>query len=139
VQRTIFHLPGLPTARDAMERDFAQQVAARFNMRFALTEAAKPKRVAETLDALLTQLGHDDDRQPARIVVWARNVVRPGLPNSVEEYKDSFYVPMRDGDRVSAEPLDDVRLGRAIGVIYRPETERQATTSMSGRPSSSTR
>jgi formyltetrahydrofolate deformylase len=46
VQRTIFHLPGLPTARDAMERDFAQQVAARFNMHFTLTEAAKPKQVA---------------------------------------------------------------------------------------------
>jgi formyltetrahydrofolate deformylase len=46
MQRTIFHLPGLPTARDAMERDFARQVATRFNMHFALTEAAKPKRVA---------------------------------------------------------------------------------------------
>ena len=60
-----------------------------------------------------------------------RKVVRPGLPNSVEELmhetdKESFYVPMRDDDRVSADPLDDVRLGRAIGVIYRPETERQS-------------
>ncbi|MDT5057272.1 MAG: hypothetical protein QOF66_5638, partial [Mycobacterium sp.] len=60
-----------------------------------------------------------------------RKVVRPGLSNSVEELmhetgKESFYVPMRDDDRVSAEPLDDVRLGRAIGVIYRPETERQS-------------
>ena len=35
-------------------------------------------------------------------------------------------VAMRDDDRVSANPLDDVRLGRAIGVIYRPETERQS-------------
>jgi erythromycin esterase-like protein len=53
------------------------------------------------------------------------------LPNSVEELmhetdKESFYVPMRDDDRVSADALDDVRLGRAIGVIYRPETERQS-------------
>jgi len=60
-----------------------------------------------------------------------RKVVRPGLPNSVEELmhetdKESFYVPMRDDDRVSADPLDDVRLGRAIGAIYRPETERQS-------------
>jgi len=46
VQRTIFHLPGLPAARDALERDFGEQVAARFDMDFRLTEAAKPKRVA---------------------------------------------------------------------------------------------
>ena len=46
VQRTIFHLPGLSAARDALERDFGEQVAARFDMDFRLTEAAKPKRVA---------------------------------------------------------------------------------------------
>jgi formyltetrahydrofolate deformylase len=46
MQRTIFHLPGLAAARDILERDFAQQVAGQFNMHFALTEAAKPKRVA---------------------------------------------------------------------------------------------
>ncbi|MDT5067567.1 MAG: formyltetrahydrofolate deformylase [Mycobacterium sp.] len=46
VQRTIFHLPGLTAARDALERDFAERVAAPFEMDFRLTEAAKPKRVA---------------------------------------------------------------------------------------------
>ncbi|MFY1621009.1 formyltetrahydrofolate deformylase [Micromonospora sp. WMMD736] len=46
MQRTIFHLPGLAAARDGLERDFAEQVAARFEMDFLLTEAAKPKRVA---------------------------------------------------------------------------------------------
>ena len=46
MQRTIFHLPGLTAARDALERDFAEQVASRFDMDFRLTEAAKPKRVA---------------------------------------------------------------------------------------------
>ncbi|GFG50062.1 formyltetrahydrofolate deformylase [Mycolicibacterium agri] len=46
MQRTIFHLPGLPAARDALERDFAEQVASRFDMDFRLSEAAKPKRVA---------------------------------------------------------------------------------------------
>jgi erythromycin esterase-like protein len=60
-----------------------------------------------------------------------RKTVRPGLANSVEELfhetdKKSFFVAMRDDHHVSAEPLDDVRLGRAIGVIYRPETERQS-------------
>jgi formyltetrahydrofolate deformylase len=46
VQRTIFHLPGLTAARDALERDFTERVAAPFEMDFRLTEAAKPKRVA---------------------------------------------------------------------------------------------
>src|SRR6201991_3057329 len=46
MQRTIFHLPGLTAARDALERDFAEQIASRFAMDFRLTEAAKPKRVA---------------------------------------------------------------------------------------------
>jgi formyltetrahydrofolate deformylase len=46
MQRTIFHLPGLTTSRDALECDFGEQVAAPFNMDFGLTEASKPKRVA---------------------------------------------------------------------------------------------
>jgi formyltetrahydrofolate deformylase len=46
MQRTIFHLPGLATSRDALECDFAEQVAAPFSMDFGLTEASKPKRVA---------------------------------------------------------------------------------------------
>ena len=46
MQRTIFHLPGLAAARDSLERDFAEQVAERYEMDFRLTEAAKPKRVA---------------------------------------------------------------------------------------------
>jgi formyltetrahydrofolate deformylase len=46
VQRTTFHLPGLTAARDELERDFGDRVAARFDMNFRLTEAAKPKRVA---------------------------------------------------------------------------------------------
>jgi formyltetrahydrofolate deformylase len=46
MQRTIFHLPGLTAARDALERDFRDQVASQFDMDFRLTEASKPKRVA---------------------------------------------------------------------------------------------
>jgi formyltetrahydrofolate deformylase len=46
MQRTIFHLPGLTAARDALQRDFAAQVAARFTMDFGLTAASTPKRVA---------------------------------------------------------------------------------------------
>jgi formyltetrahydrofolate deformylase len=46
MQRTIFHLQGLSDGRDALERDFCEQVATRFDMDFRLTEASRPKRVA---------------------------------------------------------------------------------------------
>ena len=41
MQRTIFHLPGLTAARDALERDFREQVASQFDMDFRLTEACE--------------------------------------------------------------------------------------------------
>jgi formyltetrahydrofolate deformylase len=46
MQRTIFRLPGLAAARGALERDFAERVAAPFGIDFRLAEAANPKRVA---------------------------------------------------------------------------------------------
>ena len=65
--------------------------------------------------------------QPAR-----RRTVRPGLPESYEhllhEVVDErlaparFWIPMSDPE--AAEVLAAPRLERAIGVVYRPETER---------------
>lgn len=59
-----------------------------------------------------------------------RNFVRPALNGSIEEL---FHETGRPEFLVSsliscgaAEPLDEVRLARAIGVIYLPETERQS-------------
>ena len=64
-----------------------------------------------------------------------RKVVRPALPGSIEELLHeaaavtpalgSFMVPMHDGSPAAAA-LEVVRLGRAIGVIYLPQTERQS-------------
>lgn len=59
-----------------------------------------------------------------------RKVVRPALPGSVEDLfhqtgKDAFLVSSRINEK-AAEPLSAVRLGRAIGVIYQPTTERQS-------------
>jgi erythromycin esterase-like protein/predicted phosphoribosyltransferase len=56
--------------------------------------------------------------------------VRPALAGSIEELlhetgKDEFFLAMHDGSP-AAHALEMVRLGRAIGVIYRPETERQS-------------
>lgn len=59
-----------------------------------------------------------------------RKVVRPALNGSVEELLHeadghAFLVsPIINRD--AAEPLGAVRLGRAIGVIYQPATERQS-------------
>ncbi len=56
--------------------------------------------------------------------------VRPALAGSIEELlhetgRGEFIIAMHDGSP-AADALETVRLGRAIGVIYRPETERQS-------------
>jgi erythromycin esterase-like protein len=57
-----------------------------------------------------------------------RKRVRPGLPGSIEALfhgvgTPDFLLNMR-GDAAVAQALQDVRLERAIGVIYQPRTER---------------
>src|SRR5271166_1080869 len=59
-----------------------------------------------------------------------RKAVRPALNGSIEELfhetgKKAFLVSPRISPE-AAEPLSVVRLGRAIGVIYLPATERQS-------------
>lgn len=59
-----------------------------------------------------------------------RKTVRPALAGSVEELfhevSDPEFLISAAISRAAAAPLDTVRLGRAIGVIYRPDTERQS-------------
>jgi erythromycin esterase-like protein len=62
--------------------------------------------------------------------VAERKAVRPALNGSIEELlhetgEGDFLVSARINPGV-ADPLSAIRLGRAIGVIYRPETERQS-------------
>ena len=66
--------------------------------------------------------------------VAERKTVRPALPGSIEELlhsagpengKGAFIVTMHD-DSPAGAALEVVRLGRAIGVIYLPQTERQS-------------
>ncbi|BBX73068.1 erythromycin esterase family protein [Mycobacterium shinjukuense] len=62
--------------------------------------------------------------------VAERKTVRPALDGSVEELfhetgREAFLVSSLLSER-AAEPLSVVRLGRAIGVIYLPATERQS-------------
>jgi erythromycin esterase-like protein len=59
-----------------------------------------------------------------------RKRVQPSLPDSLEGLMHSaglarFLLPLR-GDEALAKALREPRLQRAIGVIYRPETERQS-------------
>ena len=54
--------------------------------------------------------------------------VRPSHPDSYERLchdagLNAFLLPLRDRDQAHVRPLDQPRLERAIGVIYRPETE----------------
>ncbi len=56
--------------------------------------------------------------------------MRPALPGSIEELLHEtrlpeFFVAMHDGSP-AARALEVVRLARAIGVIYLPQTERQS-------------
>ena len=58
-----------------------------------------------------------------------RKIVRPALANSYESmfYEvdcPAFFLTLRDKGAIGV--LDEPRLERAIGVIYRPETERQS-------------
>lgn len=59
-----------------------------------------------------------------------RKVVRPALRGSIEDLfhttgKPDFFAPMPTTSS-GTDPLEAVRLGRAIGVIYQPATERQS-------------
>jgi erythromycin esterase-like protein/predicted phosphoribosyltransferase len=67
----------------------------------------------------------DDWNGPAE-----RKQVRPALPGSVEALlheagPDQFMLSLRPGSQ-AVEPLRAARLERAIGVVYRPDTERQS-------------
>jgi erythromycin esterase-like protein len=60
-----------------------------------------------------------------------RKRVRPGLQGSYERLfhecgEPRFWLPLRAADAALAQALKERRLQRAIGVIYRPETERQS-------------
>jgi erythromycin esterase-like protein len=62
--------------------------------------------------------------------VAERKRVRPGLAGSYEDLfhqagEERFWLPLADNAQL-AELLSVRRLQRAIGVIYRPETERQS-------------
>jgi formyltetrahydrofolate deformylase len=125
MQRTIFHLPGLATARDALDRDFAQQVAARFNMHFGLTEAAKPKRVAimaSRADHCLLDLLWRNRRGELDMSVVMVIANHPDLADQVRAFGVPFlHVPATKDIRTQAEQrqLDALRNNVDLVVLAR--------------------
>jgi formyltetrahydrofolate deformylase len=107
MQRTIFHLPGLTAARDNLERDFAERVAARFSMDFRLTEAAKPKRVAimaSKEDHCLLDLLWRNRRGELDMSVVMVIANHPDLADQVRAFGVPFiHVPARNEIREDAE------------------------------------
>jgi formyltetrahydrofolate deformylase len=107
MQRTIFHLPGLAAARDALERDFAEQVASQFDMDFRLTEASKPKRVAimaSIQDHCLLDLLWRNRRGELDMSVVMVIANHPDLAEQVRPFGVPFlHVPARKDIRADAE------------------------------------
>ncbi len=73
-----------------------------------------------------TVFAADDWDAPGRV-----KAVRPSRPDSYERVMHdtgtpAFALPLRTGPEALREALSTPRLERAIGVIYRPETERQS-------------
>lgn len=107
MQRTIFHLPGLTAARDALEREFAEQVAMRFDMDFRLTEASKPKRVAimaSKEDHCLLDLLWRNRRGEIQMSVAMVISNHPDLADQVRAFSVPFiHVPATKDIREEAE------------------------------------
>ncbi|MCV7187540.1 formyltetrahydrofolate deformylase [Mycolicibacterium thermoresistibile] len=107
MQRTIFHLPGLPAVRDTLEREFAERVAGRFGMDFKLTEAARPKRVAimaSREDHCLLDLLWRNRRGELNMTVVMVIANHPELADQVRPFDVPFiHVPASKEIREQAE------------------------------------
>ena len=107
VQRTIFHLPGLAAAYDVLRREFAEQVAVRFDMDFAFTEASRPKRVAIMVsreDHCLLDLLWRNRRGELDMSVAMVISNHPDLAEQTRSFGVPFiHVPATEGGRAQAE------------------------------------
>ncbi len=107
MQRSIFHLPGLTAAREALERDFTAEVADPFGMDFRLTQAATPKRVAimaSKEDHCLLDLLWRNRRGDLDMSVVMVIANHPDLADKVRPFGVPFiHVPARKDIREEAE------------------------------------
>jgi formyltetrahydrofolate deformylase len=139
MQRTLFHLPGLTAARDTLESDFADRVAARFGIEFRLTEAAKPKRVAimaSREDHCLLDLLWRNRRGELDMSVVMLIANHAELADQVRPFGVPFlHVPARSEIREDAERrrldllrgnVDLVVLARYLQIVTRSSSMRWA-------------
>jgi formyltetrahydrofolate deformylase len=125
MQRTVFHLSGLTAARDALQRDFAEQVAEKFDMDFRLTEAARPKRVAimaSTQDHCLLDLLWRNRRGDLDMSVVMVVANHPDLADQVRSFGTPFvHIPAHKEIRAEAEQrqLDLLRHNVDLVVLAR--------------------
>ncbi|WP_234811817.1 formyltetrahydrofolate deformylase [Mycolicibacterium canariasense] len=106
LQRTVFHLPGLPAAAPELEREFAA-LAAEFDIDYRFTEAAKPKRVAimaSTADHCLLDLLWRNRRGELDMTVVVVIANHPELAEQVRAFNVPFvYIPATRDTRAEAE------------------------------------
>jgi formyltetrahydrofolate deformylase len=107
MQRTIFYLPGLSAARDALEEEFRATVAAELNIDFRVTEAAKPKRIAilasKTDHCLLDLLWRNQRGELDMSVVMVISN-HPDLADQVRPFGVPYvHIPASRDNRAEAE------------------------------------
>lgn len=112
-QRTVFHLPGLGAGFQELKRDFAEQVAERFEMDFALTEAIRPKRVAIFVskeDHCLLDLLWRNRRGELDMSVSMVISNHPDLADQMSYFGVPFiHVPVTENGRAERHQLDLLR------------------------------
>lgn len=125
LQRTIFHLPGLHGARQALQRDFAEELAAPLDMDFQLTEASTPKRVAimaSRADHCLLDLLWRHRRRELDMTITAVISNHPDLADQVHPFGIPFlHIPATKDTRARAErhQLDVLRHNTDLVVLAR--------------------
>lgn len=107
LQRAIFHLPGLTTALDQLEREFANPVADKFAIDYRFTEPAKPKRVAIMAtkdDHCLADLLWRNRRGELEMSVVMVIANHPDLADHVRPFGVPFiHIPATRDTRADAE------------------------------------
>lgn len=107
LQRAIFHLSGLTSAIDELEREFAATVADKFDIDYRFTEAAKPKRVAIMAskdDHCLLDLLRRNRRGELQMSVAMVVANHPDLAERVRPFGVPFvHVPATRDTRADAE------------------------------------
>jgi formyltetrahydrofolate deformylase len=126
-QRLVFHLPDLSTALPALEREFAEEVAGRFDMSFRLRDVSVPPRVAlfvSRYDHCLLDLLWRWRRGELPIDVVAVVSNHPDLADEVARFGVPYtHIPVTKATKPAAEArqlelLADLRVDLVVMARY---------------------